>query len=192
MGNGERTCFWKDRWLFGQAPMDIAPLCYRLAWRKNKTVAQSMQQNTWMRVLQRISTSEELYQFVDLWKKLQSIHLTPHPDLITWRFTANGEYSCRSAYQVQFLGSHPDYHWNKIWRLKVENKCKFFLWLFLQHKLLTADRIIKRGGQANPLCQLCRTRNENASHLAANCSYSKSVWTHISQVRAAIPPSTNH
>ena len=64
---------------------------------------------------------------------------------------------------------------------KVENKCKFFLWLFLQHKLLTADRIIKPGGQANPICQLCRTRNENASHLAANCSYSKSVWTHISQ-----------
>jgi len=65
---------------------------------------------------------------------------------------------------------------------KSGEQVKFFLWLFLQHKLLTADRIIKRGGQANPICQLCRTRNENASHLAANCSYSKSVWTHISQV----------
>ena len=52
------------------------------------------------------------------------------------------------------------------------------------HAAKAADggQIIKRGGQANPICQLCRTRNENASHLAANCSYSKSVWTHISQI----------
>ena len=52
------------------------------------------------------------------------------------------------------------------------------------HAAKAADggQIIKRGGQANPRCQLCRTRNENASHLAANCSYSKSVWTHISQI----------
>ena len=137
-----------------------------------------------MRGLQRISTIEELHQFVALWEKLHSIHLTSQPDQIKWRFTADGNCSSisRSAYQLQFYGSHPDFLWDKIWRLKVENKCKIFLWLILQHKLLTADRIIKRGGQDNPICQLCRTHNENASHLAANCSYSHSVWAHISQV----------
>jgi len=120
VGNGERTCFWKDIWLSGQASMDIAPLCYRLAWRKNKTVAQSMQQNSWMRGLQRISTSKELYQFVDLWEKLQSVHLTSQPDQITWRFTANGEYSCHSAYHFQFNGSRPNFHWEKIFAYCLE------------------------------------------------------------------------
>jgi hypothetical protein len=35
IGNGERTSFWKGRWLNGHAPQDIAPECFRLAWRKN-------------------------------------------------------------------------------------------------------------------------------------------------------------
>jgi len=78
-------------------------------------------------------------------------------------------------------GSIKDYKWEDIWKTKVENKCKFFLWLLLQRKLLTSDRIIKRGGQANPICQLCRTRNESMTHMVANCPYSKRVWWHIAQ-----------
>ena len=72
-------------------------------------------------------------------------------------------------------------NWSKVWNLKVENKCKFFMWLLLQWKLMTADRIIKRGGQANPICQLCRTREEFTLHLAVNCSFTQSVWSLISQ-----------
>jgi hypothetical protein len=39
IGNGQQKSFWKDKWLNGQAPKDIAPECFRLAWRKNQTVA---------------------------------------------------------------------------------------------------------------------------------------------------------
>jgi hypothetical protein len=80
-----------------------------------------------------------------------------------------------------FKVSIQDYSWDKVWKIKVENKCKFFLWLLLQRKLLTTDRIIKRGGRANPVCQLCRTRNESMTHLVANCYYSKRVWQLIEQ-----------
>ena len=132
-------------------------LCFSLVWKKNQTVAHSLRQKNWMRGLHRITTSNELYQFIDLWEQLQSIQLTLQPDQIKWRFTADGNYSSRSAYAVQFWGSHPDFAWKRIWNLKVENKCKFFLWLLLQQKIMTSDRIIKRGGQANLMCHLCRT-----------------------------------
>jgi hypothetical protein len=42
VGDGNKTKFWKDRWLNGRAPQDIAPECFRLAWRKNHTVAAAL------------------------------------------------------------------------------------------------------------------------------------------------------
>jgi uncharacterized membrane protein len=78
-------------------------------------------------------------------------------------------------------GSIEDYSWEKVWKIKVKNKYKFSLWLLLQRKLLTTDRTIKWGGQANPVCQLCRTRNESMTHAVVNCYYSKRVWQLIEQ-----------
>ena len=57
----------------------------------------------------------------------------------------------------------------------------FFLWLLLQGKIMTANRIIKSGGQANPICQLCRMSSECILHLAANYSYTQVVWSLVSQ-----------
>jgi hypothetical protein len=97
-----------------------------------------------------------------------------------WRFTSNGKYSTKSAYAIQFAGSFPDYEWSKMWKAKVGSKCKFFSWLLLQNKLWTADRLIKHGGTANPICQLCHAHPESTIHMMAQCSYSRLVWTALS------------
>ena len=120
VGNGAKTQFWKDRWLQGEAPMHIAPECFRLAWRKNITAQQALHDRRWMRGLRRISTTSALHQFVDLWGKLQHIQLSEVEDTISWRLTANGSYSAASAYEVQFLGSLEDHRWAQLWQLKVE------------------------------------------------------------------------
>ncbi|WVZ54663.1 hypothetical protein U9M48_005428, partial [Paspalum notatum var. saurae] len=57
----------KLRWLQGSAPKDIAPLCYRLAYRKNLKVAKAVEQNRWMRGMQRMISVQEIRQFVSLW-----------------------------------------------------------------------------------------------------------------------------
>jgi len=126
VGDGKKTSFWKDRWLHGQAPKDIAPLCFRVAWRKNQTVATSMPHNNWMKGLKRMSTQAEIRQFVDLWIQLQMVQLQPQDDQIHWRLTSDGKYSSKSAYEAQFVGAHPDYKWVCVWKAKVENKCEFF------------------------------------------------------------------
>jgi hypothetical protein len=51
----------------------------------------------------------------------------------------DGRYSAKSAYNVQFIGAIKDEQWSSIWKAKVDNKCKFFMWLLLQTKLPTAD-----------------------------------------------------
>jgi hypothetical protein len=56
-----------------------------------------------------------------------------------------------------------------------------FCWLILQNKLWTTYTVVKHDGQANQICQLCRTKKESALHMLAQCSYSKSVWSGLAQ-----------
>jgi len=90
-------------------------------------VAQALAGNLWMRGLRRMSTDQELRQCVSLRQSLQQVQLDERPDQITWRFTADGNYTVKSAYNVQFIGSFPDHDWEKVWKAKVEPKCRFFL-----------------------------------------------------------------
>jgi hypothetical protein len=112
-------------------------------------VAQGCSNRRWMRGLRCITETEEINQFVNLWHLLSLTQLSHQPDLISWRFTPNSEYSAKSAYLMQFEGSFEDYDWNKRWHTKAEGKCLFFCWIILQNKIWTADRINKHGGSAD-------------------------------------------
>lgn len=59
LGDGRKAKFWESTWLDGKAPRDIAPHLYKLAWRKNQTVRDDLQDDNWMRELWRMATAEE-------------------------------------------------------------------------------------------------------------------------------------
>jgi hypothetical protein len=66
---------------------------------------------------------------------------------------------------------------------------QIFTWLALQLKLPSADRIIKQGRQANPICALCRTTDESHMYMFAKCTYTKAVWQSIAQwLNLQLPP----
>jgi hypothetical protein len=105
IGNGSTAKFYHDPWLHGQAPKEIALAVFRLGWRKGLTVAQGLQGRTWMRGLRCISIGEEVLQFVNLWHIIRDVTLMNLADVVTWRFTPNGQYTASSAYDAQFCGS---------------------------------------------------------------------------------------
>ena len=72
----------------------------------------------------------------------------------------------------------------------MENKTKIFVWLLLQRRLPTNDRIIKHGGQANPICQLCHIGDETTTHIMAQCSYATEVWNAIATHTQLCVPTT--
>jgi len=55
--NGAVAKFWHCSWLQGRAPIDIAPTLYKLAWRKQGTVQQELQNNNWTHGLWRMTTA---------------------------------------------------------------------------------------------------------------------------------------
>uniref|UniRef100_A0A0A9ASZ9 Reverse transcriptase zinc-binding domain-containing protein n=1 Tax=Arundo donax TaxID=35708 RepID=A0A0A9ASZ9_ARUDO len=111
---GAKTKFWHDRWIQGQAPKEIAATLFKLAWRKNLMVGNSLTGRKWMRGLRRISTDTECREFIALWTLLHEFQLTDQPDKISWRFSAGGNYSAQSAYRFQFKGTYPDHEWHQI------------------------------------------------------------------------------
>jgi len=115
VGNGKTAKFWEASWLQGKAPRDIAPRLYKLAWRKHLTVKEQIENQSWTRGLWRMSSVEEMADFVALWDLIQELQLTMEEDQISWRWTADGVYTAKSAYEAQFRGSYYSFLPSAIW-----------------------------------------------------------------------------
>ena len=87
------------------------------------------------------------------------------PDSIAWKWTADGVYTAKSAYEAQFLGSYSPFRGEFIWQAEAEGKQRFFAWLLVQSKILTADDLVARQWPCNPICSLCSQEQETSSHL---------------------------
>jgi hypothetical protein len=83
-------------------------------------------------------------EFVKLWDLVTAQQLNDQDDQILWRWTAHGTYTTKSAYLAQFSGSYSDIMAETIWKAHAEGKLKFFVWLLVQAKILTADKLALR------------------------------------------------
>jgi hypothetical protein len=109
------------------------------------------------------------HRFVELWNKVQLVHLTEEPDSITWTRTPDGAYSASSAYAAYFTLHTLKPLLAAVWEVKTEGKIKFFLWLIMQNRLWTGDRLQARGWQHQDRCALCDQDPESANHIFLTC-----------------------
>jgi hypothetical protein len=186
LGNGAKALFWKDPWHQGIALQHSFPGLFKLAWRKNLTVKDGLTNGTWMKGLQRINSPELIDLFVSLWNSLQLITLSPDEDTISWTQASDNYYTASSAYSACFFGRIPQPLLAAAWDVKIEGKIKFFLWLLLQNRLWTADRLQKRGWPHQDRCSLCDQTLESAYHLFLGCSFAKEVWHGLCASHAAV------
>jgi hypothetical protein len=63
-----------------------------------------------------------------------------------------------------------------VWKASTEPKCRFFAWLALHNKALTADVMQKKNWPCQPLCSLCFCIQETADHLLSKCNYTEALW----------------
>jgi hypothetical protein len=160
----------------------LHPVCSKRRLGKKITVAKAMESNKWIDHIYPPSTQEEISEFVDLWEAIKDTTLDAQvEDHIKWRWTQNGEYTTKSAYRIQFEGTFSKMKITTIWRAKAEPKCRFFTWIFLHKKILTANNLIKRGWTDDPICKLCGITQETPTHLCKDCPFAKEVWELVKQ-----------
>jgi hypothetical protein len=181
IGNGIKAKFWHHGWLDGEAPRNLAPHLFKLIRRKNKSVAQELTNSAWIQSLRgKITTTTQLEEFVYLWTRIRQVSLQPDvEDTLVWKWTQHGIYSSSSAYRAQFLGSYINHKISLIWRARTENKCKFFAWVLIQNKLLTADNPARREWPHHPSCALCNGPIESGLHLCLTCPFAHEVWNTV-------------
>jgi hypothetical protein len=64
----------------------------------------------------------------------------------------------------------------KVW---ASPKCKLFVWLVIQNRVWTADRLELRGWPNYGLCPLCKQVQETSTYLLCHCRFSVRVWCDI-------------
>ena len=121
----------------------------------------------------------EMAEFVLLWDEVHQLQLSDSPDTISWKWTNDRRYTAKSAYKAQLHGTFSTVNGSWIWKAFAEGKQKFFTWLLLQNKILTADNLIIRNWPCNEVCTFCDQELETATHLS--CYFAREAWLKVSE-----------
>lgn len=87
-----------------------------------------MHNRNWARSFVGGMSTQAILDYLHLWQLLANVHLSSQPDRTMWRWTANGDYTARSAYRMPHSGSSPLAGQNLVWNTRAPLKVKIFLW----------------------------------------------------------------
>ncbi|GKE35893.1 RNA-directed DNA polymerase, eukaryota, reverse transcriptase zinc-binding domain protein, partial [Tanacetum coccineum] len=91
----------------------------------------------------------------------------------------NDKFSIRKIWE-KFKDVKDEVKWHKVVRFSQCNpRHAFILWLTIQRRLPTQDRLMAWNKNVQLICPLCNSENDSHDHLFFNCDYSKDVWRQI-------------
>jgi hypothetical protein len=173
IGNGRRTSFWKNFWI-GDGPLALSfPILFDLTSDKDITVYKVMSSNFEALSFRRRMTGNLQELFDELVALCSKFNLSSQEDKPIWRlgnkgFTVNYLYKKNSLDQIKVP-------YRFLWKSKLPQKIKVFLWLVIRNKILTKDNLRKRNWKGSDECCFCGGM-ESIDHLFFKCSVAKFVW----------------
>jgi hypothetical protein len=180
VGDGRMALFWTDPWLDSDNIQQRAPALLAAVEphaQNTRTVADALVDRRWIRDITGPLAVPALVQFLELVDVVQTVLLSPGvPDQVQWKLIASGVYSAGSAYKAFFAGMGLFPCGKAIRRTWAPAKCKVHMWLAMQRRLWTADRLLRRGLNARAMCPLCEQESETADHIAVGCVLAREVW----------------
>ncbi|GKD57224.1 reverse transcriptase zinc-binding domain-containing protein, partial [Tanacetum coccineum] len=101
-------------------------------------------------------------------------------DRIVWKNNDGRECNCslKEVYN-DMREMSIEVKWAKMIWFSCIPKHSFILWLAIQEKLMTYDRMIKWGYCDMTCCLLCKNNVETHDHLFFNCPFSAAIWKEL-------------
>ncbi|EAZ29258.1 hypothetical protein OsJ_13321 [Oryza sativa Japonica Group] len=118
VGNGKDTKFWTANWLNGHSISWRWPTLYTYVGRSQITISQALSNNRWVRDLRGALSNEAIAQFFQLWDEIQEVVLNREDDTIRWKFSADGQLSASSAYELFYMARKICPFSELIWHIK--------------------------------------------------------------------------
>jgi hypothetical protein len=147
--------------LDGSSPKELAPNLYLRARFKYRIVFTKLKKLNWIRNIRDISSPSLLEEFILLFMALSQVELTLEKDRIKWRWTTDGQYIVKSAYECQFQGSIQQPLFHAMWEARSEPKCFFFAWLAMHDRCSQLIICLGKTGLVNiiaPSACVCMNR----------------------------------
>eukprot|EP00253_Pinus_taeda_P036581 PITA_36581 len=98
-------------------------------------------------------------------------------DILRWGNSMKGTFTTKEAYYL--MDSHNreegNMDWKTIWEGNWWPKVTIFIWLATKNKILTWDRIQKKGFNGPSRCYLCNNDTETRDHLLVRCPYTEKL-----------------
>eukprot|EP00253_Pinus_taeda_P033746 PITA_33746 len=104
--------------------------------------------------------------------------------IIRWGKSTKGSFTVKEAYylvdQEEITERNQDWKgiWGKNWWLKIT----IFAWLVAKHKILTWDKLQKKGFSGPSRCYLCKRETKTQEHLLINCGYARNLWREVGRL----------
>lgn len=111
---------------------------------------------------------------------LEYFRLNGEQDHFVWILDKSKSYSTRSMYRsLTFRGvgglNKKDGQTVKLWKSKLPNKLKIFVWMVVQDRLQTGVNLKRRKWKCNKNCRRCGLP-ETMDHIFFSCHIAKVVW----------------
>jgi hypothetical protein len=93
-------------------------------------VADALANDNWIRDIIHNIKASLITEYILLWELVDAAAFNnqdKNDDEIVWTRSADGSYSARSTYRIQFDGSSESIFPASVWKQWVPSKCKFFL-----------------------------------------------------------------
>lgn len=171
--NGETAQFWTDNWTpFGDLITHLSSSNSRLRIPRNATVSSLCPNGSWILPPCRTEAQAELYSFLTM------VQLTQNQDYYEWEINGQVHKTFQTGKLYDYLMEpHPDVYWsNAVWFSRAIPRHSFHMWLVVQNRIPTRDRLLHWGIQVDDRCLLCNQYPESRDHLFFSCAYSYDLW----------------
>ncbi|RVX21198.1 LINE-1 reverse transcriptase-like [Vitis vinifera] len=124
VGKGTKVSFWTDHWCGNEALSQAFPQLFALAAQMN---------------------ASELDALRELLHLLRDLRISHEEDSVIWKEGGHGRFRIRDAYKLLTGPNVITFPKKSIWVDKVPSKVAFFAWEASWEKVLTLDRLQRRG-----------------------------------------------
>ena len=177
---GTKIRLWTDVWCTETALSHCFPHLFGMAVQRSSTIEEMWDQNSgqggWNLNFLRDFNDWELDMVGDLLHMLRGHRPSLEEDSVFWRQGRNGQFRVKEAYSLLTNSNDTGFPSRSIWVGRVPTKVVFFAWEATWGKVLTLDRLQRRGVQLPNCCFLCGCEEENVNHILIHCIVVRALW----------------
>jgi hypothetical protein len=181
--NGSSTLFWTECLLNNQGIQEPPPelfVAMPARRRNSQTIQAALNSTAWLRDIVGPLMLPIILQYIRI-RALVDVVVLSDQDSFRWNWTASGDFSARSTYVAMFVGEVGLHGAKVLWKVRAPPEYKFFMWLALNERCWTGDRLHRHSLFDDPACVLCLQHDEIIDRLLFGCVFSLQIWQSMFQ-----------